>query len=224
MNALGDLFTAFLFEYPFLWPLYALGLWHFIIRPMLDGQEDPGSESDGPLHPSESDNTSATIAAIAEDFPAGSMPGLLARTYNEHLLGEIEVFDGSIKDEAGKASFERFSKHFEKNGKYFDRYLEKHSIGEDEFIGAYWLDTKYRFILTNKCLFLPDEEFLISLESIRSVKVKGTISQTLRIKTTSAEELVFKVRGLRSDIFNYLLEVSSSKSENRPQDGDTHQF
>lgn len=38
MNGLGDLFTEFLFEYPFLWPLYALGLWHFIIRPMFGAQ------------------------------------------------------------------------------------------------------------------------------------------------------------------------------------------
>ncbi len=44
MNGLGDLFTEFLFEYPFLWPLYAMGLWYFIIRPVLGEQAEPGEQ------------------------------------------------------------------------------------------------------------------------------------------------------------------------------------
>lgn len=207
MNALGDLFTAFLFEYPLLWPLYAVGLWHFIIRPMLYGREDLESENNRPVHP---------IATIVEEIPADPMQGLLARSYNEHLFGEMKKFDGSIKDDASLCNFERFSAHFKKNKIYFDEFLKQHNTGKDEFIGAYWLETKYRFILTNKCLFLADEKLLIPLENIRSINVKGTFSQTLRMTIVPDEEATFKVRGLRSDIFEYLLNLSINEAESLP--------
>ena len=175
------------------------------------------SESNRPLHPSEHVNIDAeNIAKIVEKIPSDPMQGLLARTYNEHLFGEMKNFDGSIKDEASLYSFEGFLAHFTKNEMYFDELLKQHNIGKDEFIGAYWLETRYRFILTNKCLFLADEKMLIPLENIRSFTVKGTFSQTLRMKIVPDEEATFKVRGLRSDIFDYLLKLSTNEPVRLP--------
>jgi hypothetical protein len=81
MNALGDLFTAFLFEYPLLWPLYAVGLWHFIIRPMLYGREDLESENNRPVHP---------IATIVEEIPAEPYAGIACKVLQRAFVRRNE--------------------------------------------------------------------------------------------------------------------------------------
>ncbi len=171
------------------------------------------SESNRPLHPSEID--AGNITTIVEEIPTDPIQGLLARTYNEHLFGEMKDFDGLIKDKASLYSFKGFSAAHIQNEMYFDKFLKHHNIGKDEFIGAYWLETKYPFILTNKCLFLPNEKVLISLENVRSFSVKGTFFQTLTMKILPDEKVTFKVRGLRSDIFEYLLKRSANEPKGK---------
>ncbi len=168
------------------------------------------SDSNHPLHPSEHVNIDAeNIATIVEEIPTDPIQGLLARSYNEHLFGEMKNFEGAITYEASQFSFQGFSAFHIEHEMYFDELLKHHNIGKDEFIGAYWLETKYPFILTNKCLFLPNEKVLIPLANIRSFTVKGNFVQILKMKLLPDEEVTFKVRGLRSDVFEYVLKLST---------------
>ncbi len=114
----------------------------------------------------------------------------LVSSYNMWLSGNLEKLNENMQLSAETASFEGFYKIYtEKDKKLIEDFIKVHEFEDDEFIVATMVNA---YLMTNKNLFFPTKNRVISLKNIQSHSSKGWWTVTLTITLVSGEEIVFE--------------------------------
>jgi hypothetical protein len=205
MNGLGNLFTEFLFENPFLWPVYALGLWHFIIRPLFGEQAAAKlAETTIPEYKPVSDGETADPAEIGWQHTVGNTAyiELLRRTQQAWSEGALDTFSPEARETG--ATFRGMAKVFEPHEEAISFAFKDKPPEADEFlVAAQNAGTQCSFVMTNKYFYFfgLDQGLMsnnygmgkVAYSAIEKIDIKeGWIKNHITIHLFSGEALLVK--------------------------------
>ncbi len=117
----------------------------------------------------------------------------LASSYNMWLSGNLEKLNENLQLSAETSSFEGFYKIYtEKDKKLIEDFIKVHEFEDDEFIIATMANA---YVMTNKNIYFPTKNRVISLKDIQSHSSKGWWNVTLTLTLVSGEEIVIENLG-----------------------------
>lgn len=119
-----------------------------------------------------------------------SIKNKLASSYNMWLSGNLEKLNENMQLSVETSSFEGFYKIYtEKDKKLIEDFIKVHEFDDDEFIVALMVNS---FVMSNKNLFFPTKNLVVSLKDIQSHSSKGWWSVTLFLTLVSGDEIVIE--------------------------------
>ncbi|MDO5980284.1 hypothetical protein [Flavivirga spongiicola] len=120
-----------------------------------------------------------------------SIKNMIALNYNTWLSGKLEKLDKKYCElVAKKFSFEGFYRGFtDKDKKLIEDFVKIHKFEDDEFLITSMANA---YVMTNKNIFFPIKNQVISLKDIQSYSSKGWWTVTFFMTLISGEEIVIE--------------------------------
>lgn len=120
-----------------------------------------------------------------------SVKNMIALNYNTWLSGKLEKLDKkNCELVAKKSSFEGFYRVFtDKDKKLIEDFVKIHKLEDGEFLITTMANA---YVMTNKNIFFPTKNRVISLKDIQSYSSKGWWTVTLFLTLISGEEIVIE--------------------------------
>lgn len=212
MTELGQEIAAFLLRYPAAWPLYLIGLWFVVIKPVLNSLERERLDKHV-MREIGADRETAVRRAEGYSFSEDDYNQLIEITRQAWMNGEVNEYAAEAKEIASKPGSVR--KMFDSQIGAIAFAFKDQAPKPDEFLIAasdsgvrtsYVLTNKYFYFFGLDAMFLADKRASgkIAYEAIDRIFSKsGFVMHQINIRLKSGERILVKDL-MRDDPSNYI--------------------